>query len=206
MSICAPNWSCVPAFWICGAKPKCTPRFIPASLPFASKVANAGSRPVRTLELDGPLLLTLVNVQKAFTLPAKENAHPLDICIVSWALAAAGSSTATASNNSARRFIRESLLGSVPAQTSARALLGAGSARYSRVGTWCSPPVMLVELGLRCDRLDLRNAEPTSSSWRVDYGLPRGVAARDGVRLEPTTSRRIHIPAAPWPGTPQNIR
>src|SRR5204863_3711252 len=97
-------------FWICGANPKCTARFIPASFPLASNVANAGRRPVRTLEFAGPLLLTFVNDQKAFTLPAKENDHPLDICIVSWALAAAGQSSATATNKSARRFIRESLL------------------------------------------------------------------------------------------------
>ena len=62
-----------------------------------------------------PELFRFVNTQKAFTLPAKEKDHPLDICIVSWALAAAGQSSATATNNSRRRFIRESLLGSVRA-------------------------------------------------------------------------------------------
>src|SRR3989449_4160782 len=143
MSICAPacvplpKLSCTaPPFWICGAKPKCTPRFIPASLPFASNVAKEGSRPVRTLELAGPLLFCFVNTQKAFTLPAKENDHPLDICIVSWAFAAAGSSNATATNNSARRFIRESLLGSLPVHLPLVPLQCAdcGGARYSRVG------------------------------------------------------------------------
>src|SRR5439155_11694429 len=130
---CTLNWSWTPAFWICGAKPKCTARFIPASLPLASNVANAGSRPVRTLEFFGPLFVWLVNTQKAFTLPAKENDHPLDICIVSWALAAAGQSSATATNNSARRFIRASLLRECTClDQTARALLGAGSARYSR--------------------------------------------------------------------------
>src|SRR5205814_8698450 len=38
-------------FWICGANPKWMPRFIPASLPFASNVAKVGSSPVRMLEL-----------------------------------------------------------------------------------------------------------------------------------------------------------
>ena len=143
MSICAPacvplpKLSCTPPpLLICGANPKCTPRFIPASFPFASNVANAGSSPVRTLEFAGPLLLTLLNTQKAFTLPAKENDHPLDICIVSWALAAAGSSNATATNNSARRFIRESLLGSLPAHLPLVPCKCAdcGGARYVRVG------------------------------------------------------------------------
>src|SRR5438876_929433 len=71
---------------------------------------KARSSPVRTLEFAGPLLLTLLNTQKAFTLPENAKDHPLDICIVSWALAAAGQSSVTATNNSARRFIRESLL------------------------------------------------------------------------------------------------
>src|SRR5216117_1595349 len=63
MSICAPAWvpplpqktvaklSWHPVLLICGAKPKWTPRFMPASLPRASNVAKAGSNPVRTLLL-----------------------------------------------------------------------------------------------------------------------------------------------------------
>src|SRR5213080_1792540 len=95
------------------------PRFIPASLPFASKVANAGGSPVRTLLFVSLFraVFPLVKTQNAFTFPAKENDHPLDICIVSWALATAGQSSATATDNSARRFIRKFLLGSLPAQT-----------------------------------------------------------------------------------------
>src|SRR5436190_22134397 len=154
MSICAPPaWSWTPALLICGANPKCTARFIPASLPFASNVANAGSRPVRTLEFAGPLLLAFVNTQKAFTLPAKENDHPLDICIVSWALAAAGSSNATATNNSARRFIRESLLGSLPAHLPLVPCKCAdcGGARYVRVGPR-SPTSHARRAASGCDR------------------------------------------------------
>src|SRR6266496_4755981 len=127
MSICAPAWVPLPKLsWtapllICGANPKWMPRFIPASLPFASKVANAGSSPVRTLLVETllrgvPFVFSFENTQNAFTFPAKENDHPLDICIVRWALAAAGQSSPTATDNSARRFIEKSLLGSVPAQ------------------------------------------------------------------------------------------
>src|ERR1043166_2359763 len=43
---------------------------MPPSFPRASKVANDGSSPVRTLEFAGPLLLTFVNTQKALTFPA----------------------------------------------------------------------------------------------------------------------------------------
>src|SRR2546427_5177823 len=161
MSICAPNWSCTPALLICGANPKCTARFIPASLPLASNVAKVGSKPVRTLEFVGPVLFCFVNTKKAFTLPAKENDHPLDICIVSWALAAAGSSNATVTNNSARRFIRESLLGSLPVHLplvpcNAPTAAAPGTAEWDRD----LPPVMLVQL-----RLDVteRKAERTSS-------------------------------------------
>src|SRR5882762_8896980 len=116
ISICAPNWSCTPKFWICGANPKCTARFRPASLPRASNVAKAGSSPVRTLENVGPLFVCFVNTQKAFTFPPNWNAHPLDICIVRpCALAAALTPRAKPNNNSVRRFIRDSLLGSLPA-------------------------------------------------------------------------------------------
>src|SRR5467141_188637 len=122
MSICAPAWvplpklSCTAPLLICGANPKCTPRFRPASLPVAENVANAGSSPVRTLEFAGPLLLTFENTQKAFTFPENENDHPLDICIVRpCALAVAETPRAKPNNNSVRRFIRDSLLGSLRA-------------------------------------------------------------------------------------------
>src|SRR5205807_8529337 len=83
MSIFAPNWSCaLPAFWICGAKPKWMPRFIPDSLPLASNVANAGSNPVRTLEFLDALVESDENTQNAFTFPENANDQPFDICIV----------------------------------------------------------------------------------------------------------------------------
>src|SRR5712691_7042409 len=96
------------------------PRFSPPSLPFASNVANAGSRPVRMLLLVdfGPPaeLSRLENTQNTFTFPENENDHPLDICIVRpCALAVALTPRAKPNNNSVRRFIRESLLGSLPA-------------------------------------------------------------------------------------------
>src|SRR5436309_1709680 len=118
MSICAPNWSCTPALLICGANPKCTPRFRPASLPLAENVAKAGSNPVRTLEFVGPLFVPFVNTQKAFTFPENENDQPFDICIVRpCALAVEATPSAKPNNNSVRRFIRESLLGSLPGQS-----------------------------------------------------------------------------------------
>src|SRR2546430_13349072 len=55
-----------------------SPRFSPPSLPRASNVANVGKRPVRTLELVGPLLFPFVNTQKAFTFPPNANDQPLD--------------------------------------------------------------------------------------------------------------------------------
>src|SRR5882762_8601751 len=94
---------------------------MPASLPRASNVAKAGSRPVRTLLYvrDLPVaaeLSSCENTQKAFTFPENENDQPLDICIVRpCALAVALTPSAKPNNNSVRRFIRESLLGSLPA-------------------------------------------------------------------------------------------
>src|SRR6266545_6237601 len=135
-------------------------------------------------------------------------------------------------NNSVRRFIRDSLLGSLPAQ-SCRSCPARRRYRAPQVqpsGNVVLPPVMLVWL-LTYSCVTERKAEPTSSrasrSCRstprglsapartgvcstlpasAGYCLPAGVAARDGVRADSETRRRIHIPAAPWPGTPQNIR
>src|SRR5437773_8762666 len=90
---------------------------MPASLPRASNVAKVGSSPVRTLLLAGPLLFTFENAQKTFTFPENWNAHPLDICMVRpCALAVAETPSAKPNNNSVRRFIRDSLLGSLPAK------------------------------------------------------------------------------------------
>src|SRR6266704_951015 len=87
---------------------------MPASLPRASNVAKVGSSPVRTLLLAGPLLFTFENTQKTFTFPENWNAHPLDICIVRpCAPAVAETPSAKPNNNSVRRFIRDSLLGSL---------------------------------------------------------------------------------------------
>src|SRR6266849_6716651 len=99
----------------------CAARFMPASLPRASNVAKAGSRPVRTLLYvrDLPVAAELswcVKVQNAFTFPENANDHPLDICIVRpCALAVAETPRAKPNNNSVRRFIRDSLLGSLRA-------------------------------------------------------------------------------------------
>src|SRR5437016_11411124 len=144
MSICAPAWvplpklSCTAALLICGANPKWTPRFRPASLPVAENVAKAGSSPVRTLEFAGPLLFTFENTQKAFTFPPNWNDHPLDICIVRpCAPAVAETPSAKPNNNSVRRFIRDSLLGSLlpPSYRSCpRGAYATARARYSRVG------------------------------------------------------------------------
>src|SRR5436189_3071196 len=96
---------------------------MPASLPRASNVAKAGSRPVRTLLYvrDLPVaaeLSSCENVQKAFTFPENWNAHPLDICIVRpCAPAVAETPSAKPNNNSVRRFIRDPLLGSLPGQS-----------------------------------------------------------------------------------------
>src|SRR5664279_539900 len=114
MSICAPacvplpKLSCTPpALLICGAKPKCTPRSTPPSLPFASNVANAGNKPVRIADAfwpspvgtsppaneqgavpPAPVATTVLHVgsvytRNAFTLPENEKFQPLLICIVS---------------------------------------------------------------------------------------------------------------------------
>src|SRR6266540_7479316 len=120
---------------------------MPASLPRASNVAKAGSSPVRTLLFAGPLLFTFENTQKAFTFPENWNAHPLDICIVGpCALAVAETPSAKPNNNSVRRFIRDSLLGSLPAQ-SCRSCPARRRYRAPQVqpsGNVVLPPVMLV--------------------------------------------------------------
>src|SRR5438128_1747998 len=153
ISICAPAWVPplpqntaeklswqLPPFWICGANPKCTPKFRPASLPFASNVANAGSNPVRMLEFAASpaAVFSFVNTQKTFTFPENEKDHPLDICIVRpCAPAVAETPSAKPNNNSVRRFIRDSLLGSLlpPSYRSCpRGAYATARARYSRVG------------------------------------------------------------------------
>src|SRR5436853_380047 len=121
----------------------CAARFMPASLPRASNVAKAGSRPVRTLLYvrDLPVAAELswcVKVQKTFTFPANWNDHPFDICIVRpCAPAVAETPSAKPNNNSVRRFIRDSLLGSLlpPSYRSCpRGAYATARARYSRVG------------------------------------------------------------------------
>src|SRR6266516_3695148 len=119
------------------------PRLSPPSLPFASNVANAGSSPVRMFEFEASpaFVFSFVKLQNTFTFPENVNAQPLDICIVRpCALAVALTPNARPNNNSVRRFIRESLLGSLPGQScrSCPALLHLACARYSRVGTWSS--------------------------------------------------------------------
>src|SRR5207302_2168872 len=130
--------SCAPAFWIWGATAKRPPGFSPAYLPRASHVAKAGSRPVRILEFVGPLFVPLVNTQNTFTFPENENDQPLDICIVRpCAPAVAETPRAKPNNNSVRRFIRDSLLGSLlpPSYRSCpRGAYATARARYSRVG------------------------------------------------------------------------
>src|SRR5581483_1379958 len=96
------------------------PRLRPPSLPLASKVANAGSSPVRTLEFQASpaVVFSFVTTQNAFTFPAREDDQPLHICIVRPCAAAVALTAVTRpNNNSVRRFIRESLLGSRPAQS-----------------------------------------------------------------------------------------
>src|SRR3989449_6532530 len=116
---------------------------MPASLPRASNVAKAGSRPVRTLLYvrDLPVaaeLSSCENVQKAFTFPPNWKAQPFDICIVRpCAPAVAETPSAKPNNNSVRRFIRDSLLGSLlpPSYRSCpRGAYATARARYSRVG------------------------------------------------------------------------
>src|SRR3989441_12823746 len=65
----------------------------------------------------GELSVT-TNVQKTFTFPENENDHPLDICMVRpCAPAVAETPSAKPNNNTVRRFIRDSLLGSLPVQS-----------------------------------------------------------------------------------------
>src|SRR5207245_202052 len=93
------------------------------------------------LLLDGPSLFTFVNTQNTFTFPANVNDQPLDICIVRpCALAVALTPNARPNNNSVRRFIRESLLGSLSAilpLVPCEAPLQSADAREARVGA-CS--------------------------------------------------------------------
>src|SRR2546430_8755754 len=90
---------------------------MPLSLPLASKVANAGSRPVRTLEVFPAFVESAEKTQNTFTFPANENDQPFDICIVRpCALAVAVTPSARLNNSNVRRFIREPLLGSWPAR------------------------------------------------------------------------------------------
>src|SRR6266446_2236081 len=251
ISICAPAWVPplpqntaeklswqLPPFWICGANPKCTPKFRPASLPFASNVANAGSNPVRMLEFAASpaAVFSFVNTQKTFTFPENEKDHPLDICIVRpCAPAVAETPSAKPNNNSVRRFIRDSLLGSLPGQSYRSCPRGA-NCNYTAPGIaeWeRGPPTSNTRLAshlqlceqtgesgahlLESESIVLSPAPPgrphqaapasaRHSPLPRDQGGPAGVAAKDGFVTEPETAKRTHIPAAPWPGTPQNIR
>src|SRR2546429_5789203 len=160
------------------------PSDIPPSLPFASKVAKAGSNPVRTVEFAGPLLFILLNSQNAFTFPANENDQPFDICIVRpCALAVAVTPSARPNNSNVRRFIREPLLREF-------GLLGACSSGFS----------------LRLCMTDLirKVAEPTSSSsatprsrrpYTCSQEWPPGTASE----VIPGDQGQTHLPAAPGP-------
>src|SRR6266568_1916299 len=169
------------------------PRFRPASLPFASNVSNVGSRPVRMLEFFGPLLFSAVNTQNTFTFPENVNAQPLDICIVRpCALAVALTPNARPNNNSVRRFIRESLLGSLPAQSCRSCLRGTaatGRRQVSPSGNVVLPPVMLVWL-LTYACVTERKAESTSSRERVDRAAHRRRAFRTKPNRRPLGTPR----------------
>src|SRR5689334_25020414 len=118
-----------------------------------------------TLGPAGPLS-RLVKTQKAFTFPAKENDQPFDICIVRpCALAVEATPSAKPNNNSVRRFIRESLLGSLRRLILPLVLRGAIRQRPRQVqpsGNVVLPPVILVWLLTYSCTTD-RKAESTSS-------------------------------------------
>src|SRR2546422_11311947 len=216
MSICAPAWvplpklSCTAALLICGANPKCTPNNRPASLPVAPNVAKAGSSPVRTLEFAGPLLLTFENTQNAFTFPENENDQPLDICIVRpCALAVAETPRAKPNNNSVRRFIRDSLLGSLPGQSYRSCPRGAnynypapGTAEWERgppTSTRLASHLQLCEQTgesgahlLESDSIVLRRAAGPTAPGRASVRSPLPAPARLGF---PRRSGRQRRPA-----------
>src|SRR5213593_2892187 len=177
-----PNWSCTPPFWICGAKPKWTASLRPASVPLASNVAKAGSNPVRTLEFDASpaSVFALLNTMKTLTFPENWNAHPLDICMVKpCALAVVATPSAKPNNNSVRRFIRESLLGSLPGQSYRSCPRGAncscpapGTAEWER-----GPPTSHTRLAshLRlCERTGESGAHLLESESMTLRPLPQG--------------------------------
>src|SRR6266540_3603348 len=153
------------------------PRLSPASFPFASNVANPGSSPVRMFEFvaSPASVFPFVKLQNTFTFPANVNAQPLDICIVRpCAPAVALTPNAKPNNNSVRRFIRDSLLGSLPAQ-SCRSCPAKRRYRAPQVqpsGNVVLPPVMLVWL-LTYSCVTERKAVPTSSRERVDRAAQR---------------------------------
>src|SRR5260370_29679638 len=151
-----------------------------ASLPLASNVAKAGNRPVRTLEFLGPLLFCAENTQKAFTFPANWKDQPLDICIVRpWARAVALTPTTRPNNNSVRRFIRESLLGSLPAQSCRSCLprrrghldLAPGTTEWER-----GPPTSNARLASHLQLCDRQGNPDSTSSLYGDAILLRHAA------------------------------
>src|SRR6266581_315409 len=179
---------------------------MPASLPRASNVAKVGSSPVRTLLLAGPLLFTFENTQKAFTFPENENDHPLDICIFRpCAPAVAETPSAKPNNNSVRRFIRGSLLGSLPGQSYRSCPRGANY-NYTAPGTaeWeRGPPTSNTRLASHlqlCEQTGESGAHLLESeSLRA---APRRRAGRTRPRQRPLgtpRSREARVAPQEWP-------
>src|SRR5712692_10040179 len=143
------------------------PRFIPPSLPFASKVANAGSKPVRMLEFLPAFVESAENTQNAFTFPENENVQPFDICIVRpCALAVVATPSAKPNNSNVRRFIRESLLGSLPDRTYRSCTARHHHGAYPALGTveWeRGPPTSNARLASHLRDVTEKESEPTSS-------------------------------------------
>src|SRR5216684_288340 len=173
--------------------PKWMPRFIPASLPFASKVANAGSKPVRMLEFLPAFVESAENTQNAFTFPENENVQPFDICIVRpCALAVVATPSAKPNNSNVRRFIRESLLGSLPdlpyrscpARHCHDSCPALGTVEWER-----GPPTSNARLASHLRDVTERKSEPTSSRERVDRAVHCG---RTSAPVRPASAQ--HFP------------